>query len=86
MRPDGIPTKACTVTGCTGTMYLHEPIDEAPVPAHLEFPRYATWVCAENPAHVEVLTLDEWRERRRVSGRTKERKPQSGWFDRWFGQ
>jgi hypothetical protein len=81
--PDDVPTRACTVTGCTGTMYLQGPIEDLPPPAHLEFPRYATWGCAENPAHVELLTLNEWVEQRHVNRRTEKRKPQSGWFARW---
>ena len=51
------PSRACTTTGCTGTMYLHDPIEEPPPPTHLEFPRCATWVCAIDPSHVELSPL-----------------------------
>jgi hypothetical protein len=37
-------------------MYLKDPMEDLPPPAHLEFPRYATWVCANDPSHVELLT------------------------------
>ena len=58
--PDDVPSRACTSTGCTGTMYLREPLEDPPEPVHLEFPRYATWVCATDPSHVELLTESQW--------------------------
>jgi hypothetical protein len=53
-----IPEKACTAASCGGTMYLHDPMEPVPSPAHLEFPTYGSWVCAADPTHVELLT---WR-------------------------
>lgn len=83
MLPVDTPTRACTATGCTGTMYLHDPLEEPPFPTHLEFPSYATWVCADNPAHVELLTFKAWAEHRRAYW-PKKRTPRRGWFARWL--
>ena len=54
-------SKPCVVTGCSGTMYLHEPMEEPPAPTHLEFPTCTMWVCATDAAHTEVL---RWCDRR----------------------
>lgn len=59
---DDVPTKACVATGCYGTMSLHGPTDDTPPPTHLEFPRYATWVCVLDPAHTELVSLKQWSE------------------------
>lgn len=42
-------TRPCTVAGCKGTMYFHDRRESADAPHTLEWPWYATWVCAENP-------------------------------------
>jgi hypothetical protein len=55
-----IPTRACTATGCRGTMYLHAPIAPLQGPTHLEFPSYGSWVCTEDATHVELLTWSAW--------------------------
>jgi hypothetical protein len=63
-----IPSKPCAELGCSGTMYLHEPMEDAPWPTHLEFPRTAAWVCANDPAHTEIVSLaGYWWERRKWS-------------------
>jgi hypothetical protein len=49
-------TRPCTVAGCNGTMYFHDRREAADAPHTLEWPWYATWVCAENPTHVQLLT------------------------------
>src|SRR5215207_2750388 len=56
-----IPIRPCTATGCTGTMYLHDPLEPPPPPTHLEFPSYGSWVCADDSTHVELLTMTAWR-------------------------
>jgi hypothetical protein len=97
--PDDIPSRACTVTGCTGTMYLHDPIEDLPPPSHLEFPRYATWVCAQDSAHVELLTFSQWIDQKRgraenkgqreliaqqlAINRARQPKSRRGWLHRW---
>jgi hypothetical protein len=58
-------SKRCTAAGCTGTMYLHNPLPEPPPPTHLEFPSRGVWVCGVDPAHVELLTVQAWNEIRR---------------------
>jgi hypothetical protein len=58
---DDIPTKPCTALGCCGTMYFHGPMAVPPLPTHLEFPVYASWVCAVDPAHVELVSPDRLR-------------------------
>lgn len=65
------PTRACVATGCYGTMSLHDPMDETFSPTHLEFPRYATWVCALDPAHTELVSLGQWADIRRDLERRK---------------
>ena len=60
-----VPTRACVTTGCFGTMFLHDPLDAPPGPTHWEFPQCATWVCALNPAHTELVPLGHWSEIRR---------------------
>jgi len=57
-------TRACTVTGCKGTMYFHDRREPADGPNTLEWPWYATWVCAENPALFQLVTDAEYREDR----------------------
>lgn len=57
---DDVPARACVVTGCFGTMYLHDPLDDTEGPRHLDFPRYAAWVCASDPSHTELVSLREW--------------------------
>ena len=51
-----IPIKPCTAVGCSGTMYLNDPMEPPPPPTHLEFPSFGSWVCADDPTHVELLT------------------------------
>ena len=47
-------------------MYLHDPMEDDIFPAHLEFPTYATWVCALDSGHTELLARMEWFDIRRV--------------------
>jgi hypothetical protein len=49
-------TKPCTVSGCTGTMHFHSRRDVALAEHTLEWPWYASWVCAANPAHFQLIT------------------------------
>ena len=56
------PAKPCTVAGCDGTMYFHDRMTEAAAPHTLEFPWYATWVCAQDAGHFEVIPEAEYRE------------------------
>jgi hypothetical protein len=46
-------------------------MDETFSPTHLEFPRYATWVCALDPAHTELVSLGQWADIRRDLERRK---------------
>ena len=73
--PDDVPSRACTIAGCSGTMYLHDPMQDPPGPTHLEFPTYATWVCANDPTHVELLALRQWSQEK--AARIAERLPTS---------
>jgi hypothetical protein len=57
-------TRPCPVAGCKGTMYFHDRREPADAPHTLEWPWYATWVCAENPAHFQLVTDAEYREHR----------------------
>jgi hypothetical protein len=57
--------RLCIVDGCSGTMLLHEPLREAEAPHTLEWPWHATWVCEQNSAHIEVITLRDYAELRR---------------------
>ena len=50
--------------GCDGTMYFHDRREPAYAPHTLEWRWYATWVCAENSAHFELITDAEYRELR----------------------
>ena len=59
------PSKPCVKQACSGTMYLHKPMEEAPSPTHLEFPRAAAWVCANDAAHIEIVSLEEYSRERR---------------------
>ena len=58
--------RLCVVAGCNGTMLLHEPPNEANAPHTLEWPWYATWVCEQNSAHIQVITATQYAELRRV--------------------
>ena len=57
-------TRPCTVASCKGTMIFHDRPEEAPAPHTLEWPWYATWVCAENPALFQLVTDAEYRDDR----------------------
>jgi hypothetical protein len=56
------PSRPCTTTDCTGTMHLHDPMPPAPLPTHLEFPQYGSWVCAQDPRHIDLLTPEAFRD------------------------
>lgn len=49
-------TKPCPVVGCGGTMYFHHPLTVADAPHTLEWPWHATWVCAQDGGHFEVVS------------------------------
>ena len=69
-RPVHISTKPCTATGCSDTMELHDAMPASPAPHTLELPWFATWVCAQDSSHFEVVTHQEYREiRRRTTSR-----------------
>jgi hypothetical protein len=55
-------TKHCTVVGCDGTMHFHARLAEAPAHHTLEWPWHASWICARNSAHFEVISDDEYRQ------------------------
>jgi len=58
-----IVSKACVVTGCTGTMDFHERRLEGTIyPAHWEFPWFASWRCRQDSAHVQLISHAEERE------------------------
>jgi hypothetical protein len=67
-----VPTKACVAAGCLGTMSLQDPLDAIPRPSHFEFPRCATWVCVLDPAHTELVSLNEWYEIRLAHPRRRQ--------------
>ena len=56
------PAKPCVVTGCDGTMYLHDRMTDAEAPHTLAFPWHATWVCAQDASHFEVIPETEYRQ------------------------
>jgi hypothetical protein len=58
--------QVCVVAGCNGIMSLHEPLIKADAPHTLEWPWYATWVCEQNSAHIQVITNSEYAEIRRL--------------------
>ena len=45
-------------------MYFHDRPETADAPHTLEWPWYDTWVCAENPAHFQLVTDADYRENR----------------------
>ena len=51
------PSKNCTVAGCGGMMTLRRSQEVAS--ATLEASSGATWVCDNNPTHIEVVTPAE---------------------------
>ena len=55
------PVKSCTVADCNGTMFFHDRMNTATGPP-LELPWYATWVCAQNQRHFEVIPEAEYRQ------------------------
>ena len=56
------PAKACTVAGCNGTMFFHDRMTTAGAPHTLELPWHATWVCAQDERHFEVILEAEYRQ------------------------
>ena len=58
-RDKSVLRRLCVVAGCNGIMSLHEPMTEADAPHTLELPWYATWVCEQNSAHIQVITKSE---------------------------
>jgi hypothetical protein len=61
----GVLHKPCVAPGCSGTMYFQERLAVAQAPHTLEWPWHATWVCAENSAHFQIISESERREIRR---------------------
>ena len=55
-------TKPCTFVGCGGAMHFKPRLNEAGAPHTLEWRWQATWLCKENPAHVEIATAADERE------------------------
>lgn len=49
-------TKPCPADGCAGAMYFHHPLTVADAPHTLEWPWHATWVCAQDCRHFEVVS------------------------------
>ena len=49
------PSKSCTVSGCGGTMTLQRPQEVGSVSGSSG----ATWVCDNNPTHIETVTPAE---------------------------
>ena len=53
--------RVCVVDDCHGFMVLRHPrLDCDLTPAHWEWPWYATWVCEQNSAHVQVIPDSEY--------------------------
>ena len=55
-------SKHCTVAGCDGTMHFHDQRVEAPAPHTLEWSWHATWVCARDSTHFEVVPNGDFRQ------------------------
>jgi hypothetical protein len=53
------PSKSCTVSGCGGMMTLHRPQDAAGAANALGGSSGATWVCDNNPSHIEVARAED---------------------------
>jgi hypothetical protein len=53
------PSKNCTVSGCGGMMTLHRPQEVASAPRNLEGSSGATWVCDNDPTHIEIAAAAE---------------------------
>ena len=68
---DSYPIKPCSVPGCEGKMHLREPMTVADAPHTLELPWQASWVCAHDSAHTELVPRDEYFSslRQRLDGR-----------------
>jgi hypothetical protein len=61
-RNQAVPSKPCEVPGCTGTMHFHERLEIADAPHTLERPWHASWRCARDSAHFQLLSRAEERE------------------------
>ena len=61
-RKEIVASKPCVVPGCNGTMHFHKALERASAPHTLEWPWFASWRCAHDPTHVELLSPAEQRE------------------------
>jgi hypothetical protein len=61
-RNQVVVSKPCLVPGCTGTMHFYERLTVADALHTLEWPWYASWRCAQDSAHFQLLSRAEERE------------------------
>jgi hypothetical protein len=54
------PAKPCVVTGCDGTMYFHDRMTDGEAPHTFARRWYATWVCAQDEKHFEIIPEAEY--------------------------
>jgi hypothetical protein len=66
---EGNPKKFCSVAGCHGMMHFHSRRVEEPG----EWPWYASWVCARDSSHFEVIPEGEDRQIMRELNRRRRR-------------
>jgi len=53
------PSKSCSVSGCGGTMTFRSGQDLTGGPAAMDGSSGASWICNNNPSHVEVVSPGE---------------------------
>lgn len=70
-----VASKPCVVPGCSGTMLFHERQEAADAPHTLEWPWYASWRCAKDPTHYQLIRGPEERELRAKVSATSDRLP-----------